>query len=146
MEQIKSDGEVIAEIYRNAALGLTSISDILPEIEDGGIREEIVREHEGYEEICSEAASLALKYNIDVKEPSPVKKAMMWSAIKMNAGGDNSESNIAQMMIRGTVTGITSLKTTLSESEEKLCDDVKKLLQKFITLEESYEKRLKKFL
>jgi hypothetical protein len=146
MEKAKSDGEVVAEIYRNASLGLESISDILPEIEDDGIRDEVMREHEGYEEICSEAASLALKYDIDVKEPGAMKKAMMWSAIKMNAGGDNSQSNIAQMMIRGTVTGITSLKATYSESEEVLDDEVKKLLAKLINMEESYEKRLKKYL
>ena len=34
MEEIKKDSEILAEIYRNAQLGITSISDILPEIED----------------------------------------------------------------------------------------------------------------
>ena len=56
----KSDSEIIAEIYRNAQLAITSISDIMPEIEDGEIREEIMREHEEYEKICSEAAQLAI--------------------------------------------------------------------------------------
>ena len=46
MEQIKSDSEIIAEIYRNAQLAITSISDIMPEVVDGGIREEIMRQHE----------------------------------------------------------------------------------------------------
>ena len=31
MEKTKSDGEVLAEIYRNAQLALQSISDIMPE-------------------------------------------------------------------------------------------------------------------
>ena len=59
MEQVKSNSEIVAEIYRNAQLALTSISDIIPEVEDGGIREEIMREHEEYEKICSQAAQLA---------------------------------------------------------------------------------------
>ena len=82
----------------------------------------------------------------EVKEPSPIKKAMMWSAIKMNAGADNSRANIAQMMIRGTVTGLTSLKTTMSESGNALHGDVKNLLQELITIEENCEQRLKKYL
>lgn len=146
MEQIKSDSEILAEIYRNAQLAITSISDIMPEVTDGGIRDEIMRQHEEYERICSEAAHLAMKYDVDLKEPNPIKKAMMWSAIKMGAANDNSASNIAQMMIRGTVTGITSLRTSLSDGGKEMDAEVKKLLNELISLEEGFEKKLKKFL
>ena len=117
VKDVKKDSEILAEVYRNAQLALTSIADIMPEIEDEGIRQEIMREHEEYERICSEATALAQKYDLDLKEPNPMKKAMMWMGIKMNAGSDNSASHIAEMMIKGTVTGITCLKTSLSESE-----------------------------
>lgn len=146
MEQVKNSNEILAEIYRNAQLALTSISDILPEIEDGDIREEIMREHEEYEKICSKAARLALEEGVDLKEPNSIKKAMMWSAIKMGTANDNSPQNIAQMMIRGTVTGITSLKTSLSDGEKIMSPEVKKLLTELIALEEDFEKKLKKFL
>ena len=146
MEQTKTNSEIVAEIYRNAQLALTSISDIMPEVEDGAIREEIMREHEEYERICSEAAHLAMKFDLDLKEPNPIKKAMMWSAIKMGTANDNSSQNIAQMMIRGTVNGITSLKTSLTDGEKVMDGEVKKLLNELISLEESFEKRLKKFL
>lgn len=146
MEQIKSDSEIIAEIYRNAQLAITSISDIMPEVVDGGIREEIMRQHEEYEKVCSQAAQLAMKYGLDLKEPSPIKKAMMWSAIKMGTANDNSSQNIAQMMIRGTVNGITSLKTSLTDGDKVMDPEVKKLLNELITLEEGFEKKLKKFL
>lgn len=146
MEQKKNDSEILAEIYRNAQIALTSISDIMPEVEDGGIREEIMREHEEYEKVCSEAAHLALKYNVELKEPNPVKKAMMWSAIKMGAANDNSSQNLAQMLIRGTVNGITSLKTTMTDGGKNIDPEVKKLLSSLISLEEGFEKKLKKFL
>lgn len=142
----KKDSEIIAEIYRNAQLALTSISDILPEIVDEEIREEIMNEHEEYERICGEAANLAAKYNLDLKEPGAMKKAMMWTAIKMDTAADNSANHIAEMMIKGTVTGITCLKTTLSESEQVMDDEVKKLLCDLIALEESFETRLKAYL
>ena len=146
MEEFKKDSEVLAEIYRNAQLALTSISDILPEIEDEAIKQEILREHEEYERICSEAASLAHKLNVELKDPSPVKKAMMWSAIKMGTANDNSSQNVAQMMIRGTVTGITSLKTSLTDGEKYMDEEVKKLLTDLINIEENFEQKLKTYL
>lgn len=146
MADLKKDSEIIAEIYRNAQLALTSISDILPEVEDVAIKEEILRQHEEYEKVCSKAAELAHKFDVDVKEPNPMKKAMMWSAIKMGTANDNSPQNIAQMMIRGTVNGITSLKTSLTDGEKVMAADVKKLLNSLIALEEGFEKKLKKFL
>ncbi len=146
MDQKKSDREILAEIYRNAQLAITSILDIMPAVGEGDIREEIMREHEEYEKICSKAAKIALKYDVDLKEPNPIKKAMMWSAIKMGAANDNSSQNIAQMMIRGTVTGITSLKTSLTDGGSKLDPEVKKLLTELISIEEGFEKKLKKFL
>ncbi|MDE5667528.1 MAG: hypothetical protein K2I29_04745 [Clostridia bacterium] len=146
MEEIKSDSEIIAEIYRNAQLALTSIADILPEVEDFKIKEEILHQHEEYERICSEAASLAHKYDVDVKEPNPMKKAMMWSAIKMGTASDNSPQNIAQMMIRGTVNGITSLRTSLTDGGKVMDEEVKNLLTELINLEEGFEKKLKAFL
>lgn len=146
MEEIKSDSEILAEIYRNAQLALESISDILPEIEDEEIKREIMTEHEEYERICGSAASLAKNYGLELKEPNPMKKAMMWSAIKMNTASDNSPQHIAEMMIKGTVNGITCLKTSLTDGEKIMDSEIKKLLSELISLEEGFEKKLKKFL
>ena len=146
MSDIKKDSEILAEIYRNAQLALTSIADILPQVENDAIKNEIMREHEEYERICGEAATLAKEYGLELKEPGPVKKAMMWSAIKMNSAADNSKEHIAEMMIKGTVTGITCLKTSLSESEKVMSPEIKKLLNDLISLEESFETRLKAYL
>lgn len=146
MEKTKSDGEILAEIYRNAQLALQSISDMLPEIDDECMREEIMREHEEYEHISGRAAQLAQKLGVEIKEPGPVKRAMMWSAVKMNTLADDSAQHIAQMMIKGTVNGITSLKTTLTDGGEAVDGEIKELLVRLIALEESFERKLKKFL
>ncbi|MCD8040228.1 MAG: hypothetical protein LUD19_00895 [Clostridia bacterium] len=145
-EQKKSGEEILAEIYRNAHLALQSISDILPQTEDGAVKCEIMREHEEYERICGKAAELAKKLNSEVKEPNPMKKAMMWSAIKMNTAADNSDQHIAELMIRGTVTGITALKTSRTDGGEITNQEVKDLLDELISLEEGFEENLKAYL
>lgn len=146
MENYKSDSEIIAEIYRNAELALASISYIMPEIDDIEIKKEIEEENEEYERICAEAAILAKNYGFEVKDPNPMKKAMMWSAIKMNTANDNSERNIAEMMIKGTINGITCLKASLTDGGEHMNEEVKKLLTELISMEEKFEKELEKFI
>ena len=71
---------------------------------------------------------------------------MMWSAIKMNTAADRSPQHIAQLMVRGTVTGVTSLKTTQTDSEAYTDGETKRLLEDLISLEEGFEERLKAFL
>lgn len=75
-----------------------------------------------------------------------MKKAMMWGSIKMNTLTDNSRAHIAEMMIQGTVMGITSLKTSLSEKPEDDDEEITKLLKELIALEEGFEKKLKSYL
>ena len=146
MNKRKQSEELLAEIYRNCHLALQSISDILPEIEDAAIKAEIVAQHEEYEKICGKAAALAHEKNIEVKEPNAFKKAMMWSAIKMNTLTDGSRSHIADMMIQGTVMGVTSLRTSLSEVENDGDEQIVALARELVEAEELFEKRLKTFL
>lgn len=144
--EVKKSEEILAEIYRNCQLALESISDILPEIEDEGIKAEILRQHEEYKKICGRAACLARDKALELKEPNPMKKAMMWGSIKMNTLTDNSRAHIAEMMIQGTVMGITSLKTSLSELPKDDDEEITALLKDLIALEEEFEKKLKTFL
>lgn len=146
MEQEKGNSEVLSEIYRNAQLALQSIADILPEVDDERIKEEILREHEEYEKICAKAALLARQKGQELKEPGAIKKAMMWSGIKMNTLTDNSVQHIAEMMIRGTVTGISALRQSETDSKGNRDEETEKLLLELIDLEEEFEEKLKEFL
>ena len=144
--EVKKSEEILAEIYRNCHLALESISDILPAIEDEELKAEILHQHEEYERISGKAACLARDKGLEVKEPGAVKKAMMWSSIKMSTLLDNTRSHIAEMMVQGTVMGITSLKTSLGELPENDDEEITALLKELISVEEEFEKKLKEFL
>ena len=142
----KKCDEALAEIYRNTNLAMQSIEDILPEVDHDGMSKELRSQHEGYAQIGSKAAKIAKDKGIALKEPGVFKKAMMWSSIKMSAMMDGSKNHIAEMMIRGTVMGITALRTTQTDLPIEPDPEVEKLLTELIDLEETYEKRLKEFL
>lgn len=142
--ELKKSEEVLAEIHRNCQLALQSISDILPETEDAQLREELLRQHEDYEKIGGKAALLAKDKSIELKNPGPIKKVMMWSSIKMSTMTDNSRAHIAEMMVQGTVMGITALKSTLGEvSDEYADEDIIDLARELLSAEEDFEKKWK---
>lgn len=142
----KKTEEALAEIYRNAQLALQSISDILPSVEDEEVKKELSYQHEEYERFSAKAAMLAKDMQLELKEPNPMKKAMMWGSIKMNTLTDNSRSHIADMMVQGTVMGITSLRTTAGELSLNGNEDILALLNEMIAAEEKFEKKWKEYL
>ena len=142
--ELKKSEEVLAEVHRNCQLALQSISDILPEAEDTDVREELLKQHEEYEKIGGKAAIIAKDKNIELKNPGPIKKAMMWSSIKMSTMTDNSRAHIAEMMVQGTVMGITALKSSLSDMSDDYADeDIKELAEELLHSEEQFEKTWK---
>jgi hypothetical protein len=146
-KQRKQTEEALAEIYRNAQLALVSIADILPEVgEDEQIKTELHTQHEEYEKFSARASILARNMGIELKEPNPMKKMMMWGSIKMNAMKDNSRAHIAEMMVQGTVMGITALRSTASELPVDGNDEIISLLNEMIETEEKFEKKWKEYL
>lgn len=142
----KKTEEALAEIYRNAQLALTSIADILPEVgEDEEVKAELHSQHEEYEKFSARAAIIARDCGIELKEPNPMKKAMMWGSIKMNTLTDNSRSHIAEMMVQGTVMGITALKRTAGELSPKGDERIIQLMDEMISREEEFEKKWKEY-
>ena len=146
MADTKKASELLAEVYRNAHSALQSIGDILPETEDEKLREELMKMHEGYEQISGKAAMYARDNGIELKEPGAVKKAMMWSSIKMSTLKDDSSEHIAEMMTQGTVTGITALTRSIGDAGETCDPDIRKLADDLLKMEQDHEKRMKMYL
>lgn len=142
----KQSEEALAEIYRNTQLALQSIADILPQVEAFEIESELKAQHEEYEQLSVKATMLAKDMGIELKEPNPFKKAMMWGSIKINSMSDNSPSHIAEMMVQGTVMGITALRSTAGELSPDGNEQILDLLDEMIKKEETFERRWKEYL
>ena len=137
--------KAINDIYKNAHLALQSISDLIPDVEDDDIKTELIEQYEGYEKIIGKTSTFMAENNIEAKDVNPMKKAMLWSSIKMKTLFNNSKNQVAEMMINGTVMGINEL-TAMKNESSVLDDEVKVFVEKLLELEENYNERLKKFL
>lgn len=64
----------------------------------------------------------------------------------MNTLTDNSRAHIADMMVQGTVMGVTSLRTTANDLSPDGDQEIVALLDEMIKTEEQFEKKWKEFL
>lgn len=141
-----SNLDAINEVYKNASVALLSISNVVPEITDVELKKEILDEYDGYEKLLGEVTKYMAEKGYEAKEVGMMKKFMMKSGIKMNTAMDDSESNIAQIMIKGTVMGVTELCELINNSDKVTDRKIIEYAERLKTLEETYEERLKKFL
>ncbi len=138
--------DMMNEFYRNANLALLSISDVLPAVKNQALRKEILKQYEGYEKIAGEMSKFMKEKGYEAKEVGAFKKFSMASGIKMNTLMDDSKSNIAQIMIKGTVMGITEICKLLNGKIKDADPEIIEYGEKLRELEEGYEESLKKYL
>ena len=146
MTNFDNNLDFINEVYKNAHVALQAISNVLDSVEDASFKKELLYEYKGYENLISEISAYMAEKGYETKELGTMKKVMMKTGIKMNTAFNDSVSHIAEIMIKGTVMGITELCSLLNDVTEKIDEEVITFAKKLKTLEEQYEERLKKYL
>lgn len=146
MENRNTDKEALVSLYKNAHIALQSISDIIKEVSDENMKRELSDQYDGYEKYIGKLSSYMKETSTEVRDINPFKKAMLFASVKMNTAMDDSVSHVAELMIKGTVMGITELHELLNGSEKEISERVRNFAKELTELEESYEQRLKKFL
>ncbi len=138
--------DAINEVYRNASIALLSISNVIDEFEDCPLKKEMTTQYEYYEKFVGEISAYMLEKGYEKKEVGAMKKLMMASAIKMNTALDNTPHHIAELMIKGTVMGITELCALINNAKVVTDKEIIEYAKKLKELQENYEQKLKKFL
>ncbi len=146
MQDIKLNNETVNNIYKNAHIALQSISNVLPEVTDQNMRDELNLQYDGYDKFIGKLSSFMRDRNVEPKDVNVMKKAMLFTSVKMNTLTDDSTSHIADMMIKGTVMGITELRQLISRGQDKIDDSILDYAKELLELEETFEERLKAYL
>ena len=126
-------------------MALVSLDDVIPKAQ-GGLKEELLAERDGYEKLITEAAALAHEKGIELTDVGTMKKSMVAASVKMKTMMNDSDSHVAEMTMKGTVMGITELIRDISESGALIDKDVLELLKKFRVFEENCEEKLKDYI
>lgn len=146
MDLKKFNQNAINCIYKTAQIALSSISNVLEELDNVTLKEELKKEYEGYESFTCKLTTFIKENEYELKEVNPMKKAIMWTSIKLNTLTNDSGSHIASLMIKGTVTGITEMQELINGNSNALDQNIVKYAKELKELMEKYEQDLKKYL
>lgn len=141
-EKIKS---YATAIFQNAMVGVQSIRDIEPKITDPGLKREVLFEADSFNKLAEELKAFAQKNGIEVKENNFFEKSRLWASINMGTMFDTTPRHIAEMLLLGTVMGLTTCYKDRYDHKniDKTLDSI---LDKLEKIEEDNYSRLKTFL
>lgn len=144
--------ELYNEIYKNVKMGADSIINLLPSVnaEDSvGIKTELTVQLSKYEDFAHRASIELLELGETAKEENIMARMGAKMGVKMNTMIDSTPSHIAQMIIEGSVMGITDLLRKINshkdESDRELSKAIE-LAREVIKFEEDSVEKMKEYL
>lgn len=140
--------EVLSKIYKDSEMSCFSLDELLVFLKDkdNKIKDTVENIKKGYERYKNEALDLLDKLNKDGIEESIMSKMMASMGIKKEVKNDNSDSNIASVLIKGISMGILDMEKIINDYEKKLDKDVFKFSKKFLNFQKDNVEELKKHL
>ena len=138
--------ESLHNLYKNVHMALESIDYVTSSVKDPEMKEELSHEYEGYESLAGKIAKEMLSRGEEPKEPNIMKKAVLWSSIKMETLKDDSKSHVADMLIQGTTMGLNEVMTLISENGKIMSPEILHLAEELRDTESSFLERLKAYL
>lgn len=136
---------ILNEINKGIKMGMDSISSIAEKVTDEQLKDDLQSEYNQYNTILNEVNSELGKYEEFPKELNPAQKMMGWFDVQISTMTDNSDSKIAEMLIKGTNMGIIEGVKLLNHNPETT-DNIKNILTNFIQFQENNVERLKQYL
>ena len=136
---------ILNEVNKGIKMGMDSISTISEKVQDGNFKDDLLFQYDKYNEILNRVNSELKNYDDFPQELPPMQKVMGYMDIQMSTLNDKSNSNIAEMLIKGTNMGIiegVKFKNHNPDADVK----IQKILDDFIKYQENNVERLKKYL
>ena len=139
--------ELILHIYKDAEMSSYSLTRLLKDLKDKDNKikktlEDILKE---YEEWKSTTKKYLKKHDAEISENGMMAKMMAGMGIDKEVNADNSDSAIADMIIKGISTGTVDMEKKLkqyrdeaNEKELELAEDFLKFQEKAIDILKAY--------
>ncbi len=141
-------GELLEYIYKAVDMGSHSCMKLLEDLrgKDNKIIDAIEDIKKEYLSFQIKVKELTEKYKVNLKSVGVMAKMGSSMEMKMEVMKDNSDSKIADMLIRGNTMGIIEIEKNIHKLADKSQSDVVELAQELIKFQNASIKKLKKYL
>ena len=146
--ETENNVNVLDEINKGTTMGMDAIKYVSEKVGDSKFRDVLNIEYDKYNDIAVRINKIYPKYA--TKEPhetSNMTKMMTWYGIQMRTMNDKSNSKISELLMQGTNMGIIEGRRLINQNQNNdLNEEIKQLLNDFVTMQEDSVETLKKYL
>lgn len=143
---MSADAEMLNFIYQNSQMGVETLNQLIPMIDNEAFKKRIEAQLREYEQIHQEAKKLLNRHGYDEKGIGALEKIMAYLMIDMKTLMDKSSSHIAEMLIQGSNMGIIDAVKRIKQYEKDAEKEVTALMKRLLKFEENNVERLKEAL
>lgn len=136
---------ILNEINKGIKMGMDSISNVSEKVQDDRFKQDLKYQYDEYNKILNKVNNELTNYDDFPKELNPMQKAMGWMSVEFNTMTDQSNSKIAEMMIKGTNMGIIEGVKLLNQNPDA-DENVRNIVDGFVHFQENTIEQLKKYL
>lgn len=139
---------ILDEINKGATMGMDAIEFVAEKVGDPKFRDVLNVEYDKYNNIYKKVNNLYSNYSSkEPHETNKMNKMMTWYGIQMNTITDKSNSKISELLMQGTNMGIIEGRRLINQNQNKsVAEDVKNILNEFVSMQEDSVETLKKYL
>ena len=144
-----NENEVILEyIYKTSNMGMESTKDLINSLKgkDNKIKKLVEEIEKNYEKYAKETEKLLNKQDLKAKPVGMMAKAMSKMSINKEMISDNSDANIADMLIQGLTMGNLELSKHIDNYEKTADKKIINLAKSLRKFGEEYIEKLKAYL
>ena len=110
--------DILDELNKGCCMGVDALEIILPKVEEHDFQELLENQIEEYKSISVKIDDLYRQFtSSNLHETSTMEKAMTWYGIQKDTLLDNSISNLADLLVRGTNMGIIEGKKIINHKK-----------------------------
>lgn len=139
--------DVLDEINKGASMGMDAINVISEKTHDANLKETLKTEYNKYSKISERVNELYSHFTTE-KEPhktSKMEKMMTWYGIQMRTIKDDTPSKLSELLMQGTNMGIIEGRRLINNNK-RIDENIKNILNDFVTMQEDSVETLKRFL
>lgn len=140
--------EILEYIYQTSNMGYQSTKDLIDSLKgkDNKIKKLVEEIEKNYEKYAKETEKLLNKQDLKAKPVGMMAKAMSKMSINKEMISDNSDANIADMLIQGLTMGNLELSKHIDNYEKTADKKIINLAKSLRKFGEEYIEKLKAYL
>lgn len=139
------DLTILNEIHKGVTMGMASLELISEKAQDQDLKDDLSFQYNEYQNTLN-TVNNKFQEQGEIPDDTPMNtKIMGWTGIQFNTLNDTSNSKLSEILIQGYDMGIVKGVKLLNQSPDA-SEDVKNILNGFISMQENCIDRLKKFL